>query len=89
MSDNGITSIVFLPVCSKCLNIIWQTVDCEARTGIACGSPRIIGEKYDLTPEQCPHCRRFIDSITIPTKLPFNGSEYMEGRGNEERREIE
>lgn len=87
MLDNGITSIVFLPVCSKCLNIIWQTVDCKARTGIECGRPRIIGEEYDLTPDKCPHCGWFINSIVIPTKLPFNGSEYMEGRGNGERRE--
>lgn len=80
MLDKGITSIVFLPVCSKCLNIIWQTVDFEVRTGIACGRPRLISEDYDLTPNKCPHCGRFINSITIPTKLPFNGSEYMEGR---------
>ena len=80
MTDNGIASIIFLPVCSKCLNIIWQTIDCKKRTGIVCGIPRTIGDEYDITPYKCPHCGRFIDSVEIPTKLPFNGSEYMKGR---------
>lgn len=80
MSDNGLTSIVFLPVCKECLNIIWQTVDCKKRTEIACGIPRTIGDEYDITPNKCPHCGRFVNSIVIPTKLPFNGSEYMKGR---------
>ena len=80
MSDNGITSIVYLPVCSKCLNIIWRTVDCKKRIGIVFDIPRIMDDEYDITPNKCPHCGRFIDSIAIPTKLPFNGSEYMEGR---------
>lgn len=80
MSDNGITSIVFLPVCSKCLDIIWQEVDAPQSVGVIDGSPRLMGAKYDITPNECPHCGRFIDSIVIPTKLPFNGLEYMEGR---------
>ena len=71
MSDNGLTSIVFLPICKECLNIIWQTVDYEKHN--------ITGEEYDITPNKCPHCGRFIDSIVIPTKLPFNSSEYMSG----------
>lgn len=79
MSDNGITSIVFLPVCSKCLDLIWQTVDCEKRIGIVCGIPRTIGDEYGITPNKCPHCGRYINSVVIPTKLPFNGSEYMKG----------
>lgn len=80
MLNNGITSIAFLPVCSECLNIIWQTVDCEERTGIVCDIPCTIDNEYDITPNNCPHCGRFINSIVIPTKLPFNSSEYMKGR---------
>lgn len=79
MSDNETTSIVFLPVCKKCLNIIWQTVNCEERTGIICGIPRIAGAEYDIEPQKCPHCGRFIDNISIPTKLPFNSSKYLKG----------
>ena len=78
MSDNGITSIVFLPVCSNCLNIIWQTVNYEERIGIVRGISCTIGD--GITPNKCPHCGRFIKSVVIPTKLPFNFSEYMEGR---------
>ena len=77
MSDNGITSIVFLPVCKGCFNIIWQTVDCEERTGIMCGIPRTIGAEYDITPNRCPHCGRYINSVVILTKLPFNSSKYI------------
>ena len=80
MSDYGIASIVFLPVCSKCLNIIWQEVDYEKRIGIMGGVPRIIGDEYDITPNKCPHCGMFINSIVIPTKLPFNSSEYIKGK---------
>ena len=80
MADNGITSIVFLPVCSKCLNIIWQTVDCENRMGIVREKPITFVDKHDIEPQKCPHCGRNIDSVTIPTKFPFNSFEYVEGR---------
>ena len=80
MSDNGIASIVFLPVCTKCLNIIWQTVNCEDYMDTVRGTPITFVDKHSIRPETCPHCGRFIDSVVIPTKLPFNGSEYVEGR---------
>ena len=78
MGNNGITSIAFLPVCIKCRNIIWQTINCEKRTAIVCGIPRCIGDKYDIEPEKCPNCGRFINRIVIPTNLPFNGEQYIE-----------
>ena len=67
MSDNGITSIVFLPVCSNCLNIIWQTVDYEDCMGTVYGTPMAFVDKHNIRPGKCPHCGRFIESVVIPT----------------------
>ena len=80
MPDNGITSIMFMPVCQNCLNIIWQIVDCEDHMGTVCGTPMTFVDKCIIRPEKCPHCGRFIDSIVIPAKLPFNSLEYMKGQ---------
>ena len=78
MDEKGITSIMFLPVCKKCLNIIWQEVDCEQRPAIYSGKPRLrLVADYDIRPERCPHCNSWITSIEMPTKLPFDGTKYF------------
>ena len=87
MSDNGVTSIVFLPVCSNCLNIIWQTVNYEERIGIARGISCTIGD--DITPNKCPHCgSTHIDHydriIGYLTKI----SNWSEGRQIEQKTRV-
>ena len=75
--DKDIVSIVFLPVCAKCFKIIWQEVDAPQSDGVIDGSPRLMGAKYDISPDTCPHCGAWFDSIKIPTKLPFNSYDYV------------
>ena len=75
--DKEIASILFMPVCTKCLKIIFQTVDGQERYGSVCGRPQLIGAAYDITPEKCPHCGSFFNNITMPTKLPFNVTEHI------------
>ena len=70
--DKKITSIMFLPVCTKCLKIIWQEVDMPKRVDIIGDSPKLMGAIYDISPDKCPHCGALFNYITIPTKLPFN-----------------
>lgn len=75
--DKEIASIMFMPVCMKCLNIIWQEVDAPQSVGVIGGSPRLMGAKYDISPDKCPHCGALFNSIKIPTKLPFNSYDYV------------
>ena len=69
--DKEIASILFMPVCTKCLKIIWQEIDGRQSVGAICGSPRYI------SPDKCPHCGTWFNNITIPTKLPFNAYDYV------------
>ena len=75
--DKEIASILFMPVCTKCLKIIWQEIDGRQSVGIICGSPRLMGATYDISPDKCPHCGAWFNNITIPTKLPFNAYDYV------------
>jgi len=75
--DKEIASIMFMPVCTKCWKIIRQKIDARQSVNIVCGSPRLIDETYDISPDRCPHCGALFNNITIPTKLPFNSCDYM------------
>ena len=75
--DKEIASILFMPVCTKCLKIIWQRIEGSQRIGLVCGFPRLVGPTYDISPSQCPHCGAWFDNITIPTKLPFEATEHI------------
>lgn len=70
--NKEIASIMFMPVCTKCLKIIWQEVDAPQSVGVIGGSP-----KCDISPDKCPHCGTWFNSIKIPTKLPFNAHDYV------------
>ena len=69
-TDYKVASIMFMPVCTKCLKIIWQEVD-------ASQSIDFIGATYDISPNKCPHCGALFNSIEIPAKLPFNLYDYV------------
>ena len=73
--DNKIASILFMPVCTKCLKIIWQTVDAKEER-VDNGRP-FIGSNCEIYPNKCPHCGTWFDHIVIPTKLPFNAVENL------------
>ena len=75
--DKEIASIMFMPVCTKCLKIIWQEIDGQQSVGDIYGSPRLMGAKYNISPDKCPHCGAWFNNITIPTKLPFNLYDYV------------
>ena len=75
--DKEITSILFMPVCTKCLKIIWQEIDGRQSVDIICGSPRLMSATYDISPDKCPHCGALFSNITIPTKLPFTAYDYV------------
>lgn len=77
MKKNNHSSIVFLPVCRNCMNIIWNKVDCQQSVENACDNPKILGAHYDIYPARCPHCKAWIDAIVMPTKLPFDSTEHM------------
>lgn len=69
----GLTSIKFLPVCSNCLKIIWQTVDAKQDA---------VDMRWFFSPEKCPHCGNYIESITMPTKLPFDNEVTFTSKGD-------
>jgi len=75
--DKEIASIMFMPVCTKCLKIILQEIDVQQRDCNVFDSPRLMGATYDISPDKCPHCGAWFNNITIPTKLPFNAYDYV------------
>ena len=68
--NKEIASILFMPVCTKCLKIIWETIDVQQRVGA-------ISAAYDISPDKCPYCGTWFNNIAIPTKLPFNAYDYV------------
>lgn len=57
-------SIIFMPVCSKCMKIIYERV----------GAGRI-GQSFDeyyINPSKCPYCGEMFDRITVQN-LKLNG----------------
>ena len=74
--DKEIASIMFMPVCTECWNIIFQEIDVQQSSGIVRDSPRLIYPKYAISPDKCPHCGALFNNITIPTKLPFDSYDY-------------
>lgn len=70
--ENCIASSNFLPVCSNCLKIIWQTVEATQEIENVDKRPKVTGARYSISPEKCPYCNSFFENIIIPTKLPFD-----------------
>ncbi len=75
--DKEIASIMFMPVCTKCLKIIRKRIDAWQSVDMVCGSPKIVNAAYDISPDECPYCGALFNNITMPTKLPFNPCDYM------------
>ena len=75
--DEEFAPITFMPVCTKCLNIIFQTVDAKIITEVESDLPMIIGASYEIIPNKCPYCGIRFDAIKIPTKLPYKATEYI------------
>lgn len=70
--DNRAT-IKFMPVCSKCEQIIWDKIDFkEDPNQIEDKESRNIFKTYSVFPRTCPNCGKIFESIEIPKKLPFN-----------------
>ena len=64
--------IKFLPVCSKCNKIIWEQINYEAQLDKFANSRVYAFCSYAITPYECPYCGEVFESITMPTKLPFD-----------------
>lgn len=75
--DKEIASILFMPVCTKCLKIIWQTIEGREKYEIIGGSQRYMGVTYDISPSKCPYCGAWFNNIAMPTKLPFDATEHI------------
>lgn len=66
--------IIFLPVCSKCHTVFYGTVDCVPQRIVAVDH-RSVHQDYEITPSECPNCKRKFTGIQIPTKLPYTNRE--------------
>ena len=68
---------MFLPVCMNCMNIIWKKIDYVPCPDVC--SMRTYGPDCEIVPDVCPHCGTVFESITMPTRLPFDTTEYLKG----------
>lgn len=66
-------SIVFAPICSKCKNIITDTINYneEPESFDYPTMNYILNRKYTITPYCCPNCGTIFKSIAIPTRFPI------------------
>lgn len=62
------SSIVFMPVCSRCGTVLYgREIDY-----IRPGDKNSIGGP--VTPSECPVCKTWLNRIVMPTKLPWEAS---------------
>ena len=59
------SSIVFMPVCSRCGTVLYGREIDYIRPG---DKNSIVGH---VTPSECPVCKTRLNRIVIPTKLPW------------------
>ena len=65
--------IVFVPVCSKCEKIIFQTVDySQGPLVLPEAEPFIVKDRGIISPDKCPRCGAYFDCIIMPQSLPFD-----------------
>jgi hypothetical protein len=86
MNDNT-GKIEFLPVCSKCRNVIYCSIECKPMHSMEVdGTGDILAiHKYDsIIPARCPICGCYFESIIIPQKLPFDNTPKLTHRGDYE-----
>ena len=75
------SSIVFMPVCSRCGTVLYGREIDYARPG---DKNSIVGH---VTPNECPVCKTWLNRIVMPTKLPWEApkpSDYPSYFYNEE-----
>lgn len=66
-------AIKFMPICSKCQQIIWDEIDFKEDPDQVEGEASFkIFMTCSIFPKTCPNCGRIFESIVIPKKLPFN-----------------
>lgn len=64
--------IRFLPVCSECGEVIYNTDISYEEAPCRSPLPQRMAFVYrGICPPMCPHCLARFDAIIIPTKLPF------------------
>ena len=71
------SKILFVPVCSKCERIIRSTVDYEVDGMNIDGSKSSFIRNGVIVPERCHFCGARFDSISMPTKLPFDPDQFF------------
>ena len=61
----NMSSIVFMPVCSRCGTVLYgREIDCSRP-----GDENSIG--VSVTPSECPVCKTWLNRIVMPIKLPL------------------
>ena len=74
-----IASIRFLPVCENCGTVLYgHTVELKERTDLTSHRYDFLAcsNFYQVNPPVCPKCGCYFDSITMPTKLPFECPDF-------------
>ena len=68
-------TIKFIPLCSSCGNPIIDIINISQEE-IKTNTDKIKAFNESVHPSICSNCGAHFDSITIPTKLPFDNSNY-------------
>lgn len=86
MNDNT-GRIEFLPVCSKCRNVIFYTIEyapVEVEELNSISHIKAARRTGSIIPARCPNCGCYFESIIIPQQLPFDNTPKLTHRGDYE-----
>lgn len=68
--------IRFLPVCSNCNRIIYETIDFEAAPYFGNKIKYIAAIPPYISPNDCPYCGEHFERVFMATELPFEPDKY-------------
>lgn len=73
MIDDELATIQFMPVCSVCKQILFETISVDTFYN-ELTDKHVLYARHTITPQRCPYCETPFISITIPTTLPYDNS---------------
>ena len=82
MLNNELATIQFMPVCSNCKKILLETINVDSFYEEVTDKNALY-IRYTITPPMCPYCKTHFNSITMPTKLPYDNTLKISADGHD------
>ena len=81
MFNNEPATIRFMPVCSNCKKILLEIINVDTFYN-EIADKNVLYLRHTITPPICPYCKTPFNSVTMPTKLPYDNTLKISADGH-------